>query len=863
VSDVPVPFGTLLRKHRVAKGLTPAGLSLAAGLSKNTVSRLEAGAHHPTVDTITKLVEFLGLEGEEASALRMAGDVWPSPSTTATGRLPIRASTLEAQVDAIVDRATEVSAILAQLSGGCRLLTLTGPPGVGKSRIALEVARRLAEKRTPERGAGPEGAAPPLVDDIAFRDLATLRDPARVLPEIAAAVEFFEHGPGELRAGLEAHLRERRLLLLLDNVDPVVAAPVPLDTSGAVLGVAPLLAALVGAVPSLWVLATSRSALKVGTDTDHPVEPLGEESALALFVVSARDSVPGFRLTTATRGTVNEICVRVDRLPLAIQLVAARVRSLTPVQLLAHLGSRLPHLANAAHRGADHHKTMSAAIAWSHDLLDEDARLVFRRLAVFAGGCTVASAEAVCAGGDALAAPTLAVVVGMELLVDASFVRPDGADAERRRYAMLEVIREYALGHLAESGEEAAVRARHADHFLALADAATAGVLAGDREGLAWFALEEGNLLAAFDWTVTAGDAGRALPLAIALWSLWHPQGRLTEGRRALERALALPGGERSWRARALHVASALAQEQGDDDAARALAERALDLEPNAATALHLGDLARQRGDYGAATALLARGIEAAIAAGDMGGLIRAQEAVALLMQALGRDEEACQLLAEILVYYRSRGERDGVAATARNLGAALLALGDLAGARLHLDEALALGRERGNKPEIASAATLRGVVARHEEDIDRAVALLEEARDLYAHADDQKSVAACLVELGLVARLDGDPDRATVLCREGLGAAVRHGDPPLAATAVEGLAAVAVDRGQGARAARLLGVAAAARAAARVALTPLEQDAHERLIEAARALAGEDAYDAAFASGAALAPAQVLADGS
>lgn len=875
MSEASASFGALLQRYREEAGLSIARLSTLSGRHKATIRRNEAGESIPYASTVDVFIAALKLDEGKARALLQAHTAAQrEQKDTEAARPPHAAQRREppaapvgpdtvldiaVQDESIVDRAAEVDAILAHLRGRDRLVTLTGPPGVGKSRVALEVARRLGAERTPGRGAGPEGAAAPLVDDVAFRDLATLRDPARVLPEIAAAVGFFEHGPGELRAGLEAHLRERRLLLLLDNVDPVVAAPGPLNTSGVVLGVAPLLAGLVGAVPGLRVLATSREALQVRPEVDHPVKPLDEESALTLFVVSTRPSVPAFRLTTATRGTVDEICARVDRLPLAIQLVAARVPSLAPDQLLDRLGSRLPLLADAAYRGANHHKTMSAAIAWSHDLLDEDARLVFRRLAVFAGGCTVASAEAVCAGGDGLAAPTLAIVVGVERLVGASFVRADGAGMGRQRYAMLEVIREYALARLADSGEEAAVRARHADHVLARADAATATGLAGDR---AWFAQEEGNLLAAFDWTLAVGDAGRALPLAIALWSLWHPQGRLTEGRRALGRALALPGGERSWRARALHVASALAQEQGDDDAALDLAERAVALHRGAAPLRHLGNLIRQRGNNARAQELLTESMRTAAAEGDVGGLAAVATMLGVLVHDLGMLDEASAAhdLAHRAAW--ALGAWRLAATTRLNMGAMALAAGDPTAARWHFDDALALLRELEDAPGSASAAAMLGVALLHGGAPERASAPLRLARRAFRRLDDRRSEAACLVRLGTAALLMGDTRRAAVRHRAGLRIAVAGGLGVVAAEAIEGLAAVAIAREDGARAARFLAAAAAAREAAGTALVAWALAMHDALVGRAIGLADTATYDAEFAAGRGLTPERILADG-
>jgi len=862
VPDVPVPFGVLLRKYRVAKGLTPAGLSLAAGFGKNTVARLEAGLNHPGVETITKLVEYLGLEDEEARALRLAGDVWPSGPARATEAFPTWASALEAPVDAIVDRATEVSALLAQLRGGHRLLTLTGPPGVGKSRIALEVARRLAEGSTQEGEEVSEGAAPPLVADIVSVDLATLRDAALVVPAIAAAVGLVEDEPGDLRVRLAAHLRERRLLLLLDNVDHVIAAPVPLDTIGPAPGVAPLLGLLVAPPPpDLRVLATSRKRLQVEGETEQPVDLLRPEPAVELFVVSARHTVRGFHLTAETRDIVLKICEQVDRLPLAIQLVAPRLRSFSPDQLLTRLDARLPYLADAAYQGASHHATMSAAIAWSHELLDEDARLVFRRLAVFAGGWTVASVEAVCAGGDGLAAPTLAIVVGVERLVDNNLVRPDGTGPEGPRYAMLEVIREFAGGCLERSGEGHIVRARHAAHFLDRASAAGPDIVAGDTDKRARLESEGGNLRAALDWLLATGYTNGALQLAHALWPLWRLGGRLTEGRNALERALALSGGDRWWRAQALLAASDLAHLQGDDDAALVLGEQAQDLDPFGVPLMrHLAEMARRRGDFRRAQRLVRWCLNAAELAGDRRALAETETLLGLLCRDLGMHAEAREAHELALTWYREVGNRRGEATARLNLGGTLLAAGDLNGARPHLDGALVQWRELGDAVGVARAASMRGELAVHEGERDLAIALLDEALPIHERAGDNHSLAVCMVVLGDAARLDGDTRLAAERYREGLTLAVRHRKLGAAAMAIEGFAALATAWGHGGHAARLLGAAAVARATIGDGLMPLYRAPHDELVRQVREIVGDAAYEAAFMSGQALTAGAILA---
>jgi predicted ATPase/DNA-binding CsgD family transcriptional regulator len=704
----------------------------------------------------------------------------PSVSTRAPG-LPTPFSSL-------VGREREVAAVADLLRDEARLLTVTGPGGVGKTRLAIRVAEEVA--------AGYPGG-------VCFVPLAAISDPDLVAPTAAQVLGVREAGEEQLAARIAAFLRDKRLLLVLDNFEQVAEA-------------APLVAGLLGACPHLSVLVTSRVRLHLSSEQEYPLAPLdlpppggaldlaavARSAAVCLFAERARALQTGFALTPANAPAVAEICRRLDGLPLAIELAAARIKLLSPPALLARLNRRLPLLTRGANDLPDRQRTMHDAIAWSHDLLTPAEQARFRRLAVFAGGFTLEAADAVSRvpsgrvekAEEARSTPSLldsstrpegirlldsiAALVDKNLVQQAQWTNGNGADP---RYRMLETIREYGLEQLAASGEEEATRRRHAAHFLVLAEAA-APALVGPGQG-PWFArlaAEHDNLRAALGWAIEAGEADFALRMASALLRYWLVRGHLREGRAALERALALAEGCQvapALRARVLLLLGGMAVHQADDPTV--------------------------------AGARLDEALALYHALEDRTGMARATFMLGMIAESRDDDERATARYAEALALYREAGQVRFVAEPLYNL---------------------------------ANVAFRRG-------DDERAAALAAEAVAAGRAADDVWTLVPALVGAAQVVCRRGDLSAACPLLREALTRAAAVGHRWGVAEALAGWAAVAAASGQAERAARLLGAADAlceATGEARV----VHYTQHRQAVAAARAVLAEDGFAAALAAG-------------
>jgi predicted ATPase/DNA-binding CsgD family transcriptional regulator/transcriptional regulator with XRE-family HTH domain len=521
-------FGELLRRHRGAAGLTQESLAEWAGISTRAISDLERGVHRaPQAETLSLLAAALGLSPEhrtelEAAAVSLRDTVLedrPRPNRSDQSAVEARASLTTGWRDAsgrqnnlprpltpFIGRRAELEAIRSLLlRGEARLLVLVGPGGIGKSRLALQAAADV------------QGA---FRDGVVFVSLAPILVPDLAEATIARALGVPEDEDRPLRGRLKSHLEDKHLLLVLDNLEQVLAA-------------APLVADLLGACPQLAVLATSRAVLRLSGERVVAVPPLplpeparrlsltqiAPNEAVRLFVDRARAVRSDFVLTEVNAGAVVEVCRRLEGLPLALELAAARVSTLTPSALLGRLERRLPLLTGGGGDRPPRQQTLRRTVAWSYDLLSASEQAVFRRLSVFVGGCDLEAAEAVGEGvGDA--APDAAGVLDLlASLVEKSLLRAEEATDGASRFVMLETIREYAAELLEASGEAPAASRRHAAFYLDLAGQAETG-LAGTHQAswLERLEQERGNLRAALNWSVEHNEGEMATRLGAAAW---------------------------------------------------------------------------------------------------------------------------------------------------------------------------------------------------------------------------------------------------------------------------------------------------------------------------------------------------------
>jgi predicted ATPase len=730
-----------------------------------------------------------------------------------------------------------------------RLLTVTGPPGVGKTRLALAVAAELR----PEFG-----------DGACFVPLAAVRDPGAVLATVALSLGVEETGGQPLAAGLAAALRHRHLLLVLDNFEQVV-------------GAAPDLAGLLAWCPRLTALVTSRVVLRVRGEHEYRLPPLdvpaapdstagagvvappARAAAVRLFAERARAADAAFALGPDTAAAVGEICRRLEGLPLAIELAAARSRLLPPPALLARLGRRLPLLSGGPRDLPERQRALGTAIAWSYDLLHPEHQALFRRLAVFARGCTVDAAGAVCGpaagpldsppaappgreerheGGAAGAAgaagdgpgegtdgaPT--VLSGLEALLESSLLGRDAAGPTGEpRFVLLETLREYAAERLEAAGEAAAVGRRHAAYFLALAERAAPWLTSAGRDPwLARLEAEQDNLRAALAWSqsgpAVAADGGElGVRLAGTLWWFWHLRGAWSEGRAWLDGALALPwgGAPAAARARALCAAGALAFVQGDFAAARQRLDasvalyRALDDPRGLATALrHLGHVVLDDGDAAGAQALLAESVARFRALEDRWGLAFSLRWLGSALWAQGQDPAV--VWDESLRLFRALGDRWGTGSVLDPIGKLAQARGDRATARALFEECLVLRRELGDPWGIGSVVFDLGQLLQEEGDLPGAAACYEESAAWLRGGGCTPSLVLVLGRQASLLLEQGDTRRATQVLTERVALSWGRGRQDEVADGLTQLATVAAREHRPDRAARLFGAAAAAR---------------------------------------------------
>jgi predicted ATPase/DNA-binding CsgD family transcriptional regulator len=677
----------------------------------------------------------------------------PRSGTAGAKRPPAWVGRRPVPLTAIVGREREAAALRNLLSGrAARLVTLTGPGGVGKTRLAVEVASTL------EVG----------FDTVAFVPLAPVGDAGLLAVTIAQTVGL-EVSDETATSALTAYMRTGTLLLILDSVEHLPAA-------------GPLLVELLGAAPGLTVLATSRASLRVSGEQLFPVPPLtlpdpgplppvailNRFGAVRLFVDRARAVRPGFVVDDQNAGEVVEICRRLDGLPLAIELAAARASIFPPRALLGRLARRLELLTEGAHDQPERLRSLRAGIAWSYDLLSADEQRLFRRLAVFAGGCTLAAAEVVDPGG---ASATLDLV---SALVDRSLLQPVTAGGAEPRFAMLETIREYAMERLEASGEALVARRAHAGWFRSLAEHAEPGLRGPDQQH--WRDILEAdldNLRAALAWTLDAADpedADQGVAIVGALWYFWFQRGLTGEARRWLALALARAPQGRA-RAQVLLGAGTLAWRQGDLAAARTLLEESAALwrdhhdRGGLAEATHvLGHVRFDQRDHLAARGLFEESLQEYRRAADTIGGLPLLGDLGLVAYHEGANATADGILRESLALYREHGLKDRVAGALNVLGDLAQLAGDHEQATARYEESLALWGELRGTPGIASALHKLGQVSRSTDDVVTARARLAESLALQQELGNRQGIAECLAGLAGTAAAAGHPERAARL---------------------------------------------------------------------------------------------------
>jgi predicted ATPase len=840
------------------------------------------------------LAALAALIGEERPARVEAADETPAADEEmAPAAPPARARTnLPHRPTSFVGRDAEIAACGGHL-GGSPLVTVVGPPGIGKTRLALEIASRRIDEY-------PDGAW--------LVELAALTEPALVPHAVAEVLGARGERGQPILDALAAHLRPRRLLLVLDNCEHLVEA------------CAEVVGRVVGECPSVRVLATSREQLRAGAETVYRLAPLApppegsvvsvndlaRNAAGQLFLNRARAADPGFAVTPSEASAVARICRRLDGIALAIELAAARVGSLPLAEIESRLDDRFRLLAGGRRAALPRQQTLGALIDFSHDLLSPPERALLRRLAVFAGPFELAAAEEVCAGGEV---PAEDVIDLLARLVDRSLVlfdRPGG------RYRLLETIRAYAQERLTEAGEADAVRRCLRDRLLATVDAAEPHLTRGGGDRARWFdrlTRELDDLRAALRWCVES-DPETGLRLALGLWRFWWGDVHQSEGVRWFSEVLARAEPTSPSRPRALMAASFLARVGGQGASARALAEASLPLleaagdSAGAGLALHnLGMIALERGDRGRAEELLTRSLALSREAGDDASVGMTLRDLGGLAIERGDHTGGAALLEESLVVLRGLRDLVGVSQTLAYLGDVTAArgqtsragelfregldaaraarygwgeafntlllrhslhlAGDLVGARDSSQEALGLVRQLGAGRNVARMLRNLGDLERAYGDHAAARSLYEESIVVARGAVPETQLAtAAIAEL---ARRGGDVGGAAALVREALRPLPCVGYAPPVARCLAVAAAVQIDAGAADVGVRLAAAARAVDALLIGRLCPDERAAQDDVLARARRALGDRGFEEIWREGAvtALADAVRLAVGA
>ncbi len=837
----PLEFGQRLRQLREAAGLTQEELAERAGVSVKAIGALERGRRQrPYPNTLLALSNALNLT--EAERAELAGSLPERTRQQVVSANP--PSALPAPPTPLIGREREIEEITRLFRDEeARLVTLTGAGGVGKTRLALEAATRLeSEVQRP----------------AIFVSLASLSDPAVVLSLIAHAVGLSEIDDMPVRSRLVIQLRERPCLIVLDSAERV-------------LDIAPAIAELLADCPDLVLLVTSRAPLKIRAELEYPVRPLElpdlnqvpslddveSNSSVRLFVQRAVAAAPSFQLTQGNCAAIAAICRRLDGLPLAIELAASRIRSLSPTELLARLDRTLPLLVGGSRDLPERQQTMRSAISWSYELLPEAQQILFRRVSVFSGGWTLATAESVVSWGGIAVDDVLDLLSG---LVEQSLVVVDVTTSGLSRYRMLEPIRQFATQQVLDYEEEHELASRHLVWCIEFVQRA-AEHLRGPDQG-EWFdrlEQEHDNLRAALAASQRHDTMrGSGLQLATSLWLFWEVRGHLTEGRRWLDAALSTTAViSPDQRADAVNAAGNLARDQGDHSRAVELHGESLELRRQTGdrhgvgrSLVNLGNVMLDQGDYDQASRHYAEALELFRQIHQTWDVANALNNLGIAFGYLGDDERATEMLEEALAIRKEMGELASQARSLDALGVLRYRRGELEqAARLHA-ESLELRRQLGDKRGIGIALNNLGAVARTRGELATAARLAEESLTIRREIGDRHGEVLSLSVLADVARERGDQDAARSLFLEALTLQRRAGIRDGIADNLLGIAVMAADGGELEQAARLLGASGALRQAMNQAPTPISQEVNLRLTAHLHRELGADVFSDARRSG-------------